>query len=50
MIEEKIQDQRFLRYLRRMLKAGVLSEGELIVSDEGVPQGSVVTLLTILHN
>jgi group II intron reverse transcriptase/maturase len=41
MIEEKIQDQRFLRYLRRMLKAGVLSEGELIVSDEGVPQGSV---------
>lgn len=41
MIEEKVQDQRYLRYLRRMLKAGVLSEGELTVSDEGVPQGSI---------
>lgn len=40
-LEEKIQDQRFLRYMRRMLKAGVLSEGELTLSDEGVPQGSI---------
>ena len=37
----KIQDWRFLRYVSRMLKAGVLSEGELMVSDEGVPQGSI---------
>ena len=37
----KIQDKRFLRYLRRMFKAGILSNGELTVSDEGVPQGSV---------
>jgi group II intron reverse transcriptase/maturase len=37
----KIRDKRFLRYIRRMFKAGILSEGELIVSDEGVPQGSV---------
>jgi group II intron reverse transcriptase/maturase len=40
-VSRKIQDQRFLRYLRRMFKAGVLSDGELTVSDEGVPQGSV---------
>ena len=37
----KIQDKRFLRYIRRMFKAGVLSDGELTVSDEGVPQGSI---------
>lgn len=40
-LSDKIKDKRFLRYLRRMLKAGILSEGELKVSDEGVPQGSV---------
>ncbi len=37
----KIQDERFLRYVSRMFKAGVLSEGELVVSEEGVPQGSI---------
>jgi group II intron reverse transcriptase/maturase len=40
-IEKKISDPRLLRYLRRMFKAGVLAEGELITSEEGVPQGSV---------
>jgi RNA-directed DNA polymerase len=39
-IKIKIKDTKFLRYLSRMFKAGVLAEGELIVSDEGVPQGS----------
>jgi RNA-directed DNA polymerase len=37
----KIRDGRFLRYITRILKSGVLSEGELTVSDEGVPQGSI---------
>jgi group II intron reverse transcriptase/maturase len=36
----KIKDKKFIRYINRMFKAGVLSEGELVVSDEGVPQGS----------
>jgi len=36
----KIKDSKFMRYISRMLKAGVLAEGELLVSDEGVPQGS----------
>ncbi len=40
-LSKKIQDKRLLRYIKRMLKAGILSEGELTVSEEGVPQGSV---------
>lgn len=40
MLKIKIKDTKFLRYLSRMFKAGVLAEGELIVSEEGVPQGS----------
>ena len=40
-IEKKISDPKLLRYLKRMFKAGVLAEGELMLSDEGVPQGSV---------
>lgn len=40
-IEKKISDPRLLRYLIRMFKSGVLSEGELKVSEEGVVQGAV---------
>jgi retron-type reverse transcriptase len=40
-LSNKIQDKRFLRYIRRMFKAGVLSNGDLTVTDEGVPQGSI---------
>jgi RNA-directed DNA polymerase len=39
-LREKIEDQKFMRYVIRMFKAGVLTAGELTVSDEGVPQGS----------
>lgn len=39
-LKKKIKDTKFLRYVSRMLKAGILAEGELSVSDEGVPQGS----------
>jgi len=39
-LKERINDERFLRYIQRMFKAGVLSQGELTISDEGVPQGS----------
>jgi group II intron reverse transcriptase/maturase len=41
MLRNKIKDERFMRYIGRMFRAGVLSEGELTVSDEGVPQGSI---------
>lgn len=40
-LEMKIEDERFTRYLVRMLKSGVLSDGELRMSDEGTPQGSI---------
>ena len=41
MLREKIDDERLIRYLVRMFKAGVLVDGELTVSDEGVVQGSI---------
>lgn len=37
----KIKDPKFMRYILRMFKAGILSEGELKITEEGVPQGSV---------
>lgn len=40
-ISKKIGDPRLIRYLKRMFKAGILVDGELTKSDEGVPQGSV---------
>jgi group II intron reverse transcriptase/maturase len=39
-LRKRIGDDRFLRYIQRLFKAGVLSAGELTISDEGVPQGS----------
>lgn len=41
LLQRKIKDTKFMRYVSRMLKAGILAEGELTVSDEGVPQGSL---------
>ena len=43
MLEYKIRDRKFLRYVKRMLIAGVLSEGECRITDEGTPQGSIVS-------
>ena len=43
LLRMKIKDEVFIRYIVRMLKAGVLSEGELKISDEGTPQGSMVS-------
>ena len=41
LLDKRITDFRFKRYIVRMFKAGVLSEGELTISPEGVPQGSI---------
>lgn len=38
----RIEDERFLWYIHRIFRAGVLSNGELTISEEGVPQGSPV--------
>jgi RNA-directed DNA polymerase len=40
-LERRIKDFRFIRYIVRMFKAGILSDGELKTSAEGVPQGSI---------
>lgn len=40
-LRQKIKDPRLMRYIIRMFKAGILSKGELSVSEEGVPQGSI---------
>lgn len=45
LLSKKIKDIKFMRYVSRMLKAGILAEGELTVSDEGVPQGSLCSPL-----
>lgn len=41
MLREKISDRKFLRYVQRMFKSGVLAAGELTMGNEGVPQGSL---------
>ena len=38
---EKIRDKKFIRYINRMSKAGVLRNGELEINEEGVQQGSM---------
>jgi group II intron reverse transcriptase/maturase len=42
-LELRISDKRFLRYIARMLKAGILVEGICQEADRGTPQGSVVS-------
>src|SRR5580658_3530422 len=42
-LAEKIHDQRFLRLIRHMLKAGYLEEWEYCDTLSGVPQGGVVS-------
>ena len=41
LLHEKIGDTKFMRYINRMFKAGVLADGEMRMSEEGVPQGSI---------
>jgi len=40
-LQIKIKDKRFIRYIVRMLKSGILANGELSVSEEGAVQGSI---------
>ena len=42
-LAEKIHDQRFLRLIRHMLKAGYLEDWEYHDTLSGVPQGGVVS-------
>ena len=40
-LQERIKDKTLIRYIVRMFKAGILANGELTVSEEGVLQGSL---------
>jgi len=42
-LQERIVDKRFLRWIRRHLEAGVMEDGSLRETNEGTPQGGVVS-------
>jgi group II intron reverse transcriptase/maturase len=44
-LEHRISDKRILRMVKRFLKAGVYEDGTVTVSDEGTPQGGVISPL-----
>jgi RNA-directed DNA polymerase len=44
-LEHRIGDKRIIRLVRKWLKAGVLEDGKWSVSEEGTPQGAVVSPL-----
>lgn len=48
MLEERIQDKKFLKLTRRFLKAGVIEDGMITISDSSVRQGGLIS--TILTN
>jgi RNA-directed DNA polymerase len=52
LVERRVYDWRMLKLLKKWLKAGVLDAGEVIASDQGVPQGGVISCLlanVVLH-
>jgi len=44
-LEHRIGDQRVIRHVKKWLKAGVLEDGKVTWSDDGTPQGGVVSPL-----
>jgi group II intron reverse transcriptase/maturase len=49
-VEHRIADQRIVRLIQKWLKAGVLEDGERKDTEEGTPQGGVVSpLLANIH-
>jgi retron-type reverse transcriptase len=44
-LEHRIGDPRILKIIHRMLKAGILEDGLVQASEEGTPQGSILSPL-----
>ena len=44
-LEHRIGDQRIIRLIGKWLKAGMLEDGKLVASEEGTPQGAVISPL-----
>ncbi len=42
-LQERISDQKFLRYIKRFLKAGVMEDGKWQPSEQGTPQGGIIS-------
>ena len=45
-IEHRVADRRMLRLIQKWLKAGVSEDGQWSETEQGTPQGAVVTPLT----
>jgi group II intron reverse transcriptase/maturase len=42
-LEHDIDDKRFIRYIKRFLKSGIVEEGKYLESDKGTPQGGLIS-------
>jgi group II intron reverse transcriptase/maturase len=42
-LEHDIDDKRFIRYIKRFLKSGIMEDGKFIESDRGTPQGGLIS-------
>ena len=45
-VAHRIEDKRIQRMVKRFLRAGVSEDGSVTISDEGTPQGGVMTART----
>lgn len=43
MLEEKIADKNLLKIIKRLLKTGVIEAGKLYQTEEGTPQGGILS-------